>query len=254
MLSRHSRPWSATLDVESVRDCPADWFDGEQTPLREFRQAADDDFLIQAINLSNNHSADLHIYLIRHGETEWAISGRHTGSTDIPLTANGEREAIALGKRLRRILFAQVLCSPLMRARRTCELVDLNQTPTIDADLAEWAFGDFEGLRLAEIQERMPDWNVLTDGCPNGEKPAQVSDRADRLLVRLRKLEGNVALFTHGKFGSILAARWIGLPIVESRHFPLGTASLSMLGHADHHPTVPTIDLWNVVEHSFRSR
>ncbi len=194
-------------------------------------------------------SAPLHLYLIRHGETEWAISGRHTGSSDIPLTANGENEARELGKRIRNIAFAQVLCSPLKRARRTCELVGLDQAPEIEADLAEWAFGDFEGLHLAEILKIHPGWDVLADGCPNGDMPVQILERTDRLITRLRQLKGNIALFSHGKFGGILAARWIGLPITESSHFPLGTASLSMLGYDHHHPEVSVINLWNVVGH-----
>lgn len=194
-------------------------------------------------------STPLHLYLIRHGETEWAISGRHTGSSDIPLTANGENEARELGKHIRDIPFAHVLSSPLKRARRTCELVGLDQAPEIEADLAEWAFGDFEGLRLAEIQKIHPGWDVLADGCPNGEMPEQILERTDRLIARLRQLKGNIALFSHGKFGGILAARWIGLPITESSHFPLGTASLSMLGYDHHHPELSVIDLWNVVGH-----
>jgi probable phosphoglycerate mutase len=194
-------------------------------------------------------SAPFHLYLIRHGETKWAISGRHTGLSDIPLTPNGENEARELGKHIRDIAFAQVLCSPLKRAQRTCELVGLNQTAEIEPDLAEWNFGDFEGLHLAEILKIQPGWNVLVDGCPNGEMPAQILQRTDRLIARLRKLKGNVALFSHGKFGGILAARWIGLPITESSHFPLGTASVSMLGYDHHHPEVSVIDLWNVVGH-----
>jgi probable phosphoglycerate mutase len=198
------------------------------------------------LNIAENR---LHLYLIRHGETEWAMSGRHTGSSDIPLTTNGEREARELGRHIRDIDFTQVLCSPLQSAQRTCELVGLNPAPEIEPDLAEWAFGDFEGLRLAEIHKIHPGWNVLADGCPNGEMPAQILQRTDRLIARLRKLKGNFALFSHGKFGSILAARWIGLPITESSHFPLGTASVSMLGYDHHHPEVSVIDLWNVVGH-----
>jgi probable phosphoglycerate mutase len=196
-----------------------------------------------------NVSSPLHLYLIRHGETEWAVSGRHTGSSDIPLTVKGENEARELGKHIRDIQFAHVLCSPLNRARRTCELVGLDQAPEIEPDLAEWSFGDFEGLRLAEIQKIQPGWDVLADGCPNGEMPAQIIERTDRLIARLRILKGNIALFSHGKFGGILAARWIGLPITESSHFPLGTASLSILGYDHHHPGVSVIDLWNAVGH-----
>jgi len=201
------------------------------------------------LSKDENIAKPLHLYLIRHGETEWAISGRHTGSTDIPLTTNGENEARELGRHIRDIDFTQVLCSPLKRAQRTCELAGLDQAPEIEPDLAEWAFGDFEGLHLAEILKIHPGWDVLADGCPNGEMPAQILARTDRLIARLRRLKGNVALFSHGKFGGILAARWIGLPITESSHFPLGTASVSMLGYDHHHPEVSVIDLWNVVGH-----
>jgi broad specificity phosphatase PhoE len=203
----------------------------------------------ESLSKDETIAVPLHLYLIRHGETEWAMSGRHTGSSDIPLTTNGEREARELGRHIRDIDFTQVLCSPLKRAQRTCELVGLDQAPEIEPDLAEWAFGDFEGLHLAEILKIHPGWDVLADGCPNGEMPAQILARTDRLIARLRKLKGNVALFSHGKFGGILAARWIGLPITESSHFPLGTASVSMLGYDHHHPEVSVIDLWNVVGH-----
>jgi probable phosphoglycerate mutase len=170
------------------------------------------------------------IYLIRHGETEWAITGQHTGRTDIPLTANGEAEARELGRRLRDIRFALVLTSPLKRARRTCALVVPDEIPKIELDLAEWNYGDYEGQRSVDILQSRPDWNVFRDGCPHGETPAQISERADRLIARLRTLEGKIALFTHAQFGCSLAVRWIGLPLIKAQHFPLGTASLSILG------------------------
>ena len=150
----------------------------------------------------------LHLYLIRHGETEWALSGQHTGRTDIPLTANGEDEARELGRHLRDIRFAHVLTSPLKRARQTCELVGLDKVAEIEPDLAEWDYGDYEGKRSVDIRKGRPDWNVFRDGCPHGEMPAQVSERADRLIARLRTLDGKVALFSHGQFGGVLAARW----------------------------------------------
>ena len=176
------------------------------------------------------------LYLIRHGETEWSLSGQHTGRTDIPLTARGEDEARELGQCLRAIPFARVLTSPRQRARRTCELAGLGPAAEIEPDLAEWDYGDYEGQRSVDIRKGRPDWNLFRDGCPNGEMPAQVSDRADRLIARLRALDGNVALFSHGQFGCVLAARWIGLPVVEAQHFLLGTASLSILGYD---PTTP---------------
>ena len=194
----------------------------------------------------NTSSPDpLRLYLIRHGETEWSLSGRHTGRTDIALTANGEDEARALGKRLRAIPFGQVLTSPLKRARQTCALVGLDKTPEVEPDLAEWDYGDYEGQRSSDIRNGRPDWDVYRDGCPHGEMPAQVSDRTDRLLTRLRPLTGNIALFSHGQFGCVLAARWIGLAVAEARHFTLGTASVSILAFDPHHPDVTVIALWN---------
>ncbi|WP_373536209.1 histidine phosphatase family protein [Microcoleus sp.] len=191
-------------------------------------------------------SMPLSLYLIRHGETEWALTGQHTGRTDIPLTANGESEAAELGKHLRDIQFSRVLTSPLKRAQQTCALVGLDRVPEIEPDLAEWDYGDYEGKQSVNIRQERPDWNVFRDGCPHGEMPGQVCDRADRLLARLRNLEGNIALFSHGQFGGVLATRWIGLAVNEAQHFPLGTASISIFAFDSHHPTVPVIALWNV--------
>ena len=192
-----------------------------------------------------NKSGTLRLYLIRHGETGWSRSGRHTGRTDIPLTPSGEDEARELGKHLRDISFAQVLTSPLRRAVQTCSLSGLDKNPEIEPDLAEWDYGDYEGQRSVDILEARPDWNVYRDGCPRGEMPAQVSARADRLISRLLKQDGNIALFAHGQFGSVLAARWIGLAVAEAEHFMLGTASLSILAFDPHHTGVPVIALWN---------
>jgi broad specificity phosphatase PhoE len=191
----------------------------------------------------------LRLYLIRHGQTAWSLSGQHTGRTDIPLTARGEDEAKGLALRLQAIPFAHVLTSPRQRARRTCELVGLGPAAEIEPDLAEWDYGDYEGVRSVDIRKMRADWNLFRDGCPNGETPAHVSARADRLIARLRQLDGNVALFSHGQFGSVLAARWIGLPPIEAQHFALGTASLSILGCDPHHPKVPVIALWNEASH-----
>ena len=194
-----------------------------------------------------NKSGTLRLYLIRHGETGWSRSGRHTGRTDIPLTPSGEDEARELGKHLRDISFAQVLTSPLRRAVQTCSLSGLDKNPEIEPDLAEWDYGDYEGQRSVDILEARPDWNVYRDGCPGGEMPAQVSARADRLISRLHKLDGNIALFAHGQFGSVLASRWIGLAVAEAEHFMLGTASLSILAFDPHHAGVPVIALWNAL-------
>jgi len=200
--------------------------------------------------MSTDRLAPLRLYLIRHGETEWALSGRHTGCTDIPLTPNGEDEARGLGKHLRDIRFAQVMTSPLQRAQQTCALVGLNQAPEIEPDLTEWDYGDYEGKRSVDIRKERPDWTIFRDGCPQGEMPAQISARADRLLARLCKLDGNIALFSHGQFGGVLATRWIELAVIEAQHFPLGTASVSIFTFDSHHPTVPVIALWNTAPHS----
>jgi len=185
------------------------------------------------------------LYLIRHGETEWSLSGQHTGRTDIPLTARGEEAGRALGQRLQGIQFNLVLTSPRQRARRTCELSGLLPAAAIEPDLAEWDYGDYEGQRSADIFKTRPAWNLFHYGCPHGETPAQVSDRADRLITRLRKLEGNIALFSHGHFGRALAARWIGLSVSGAQHFQFDTASFGVLGDEPSHPDVPVITLWN---------
>jgi broad specificity phosphatase PhoE len=190
-------------------------------------------------------SSLLRLYLVRHGETEWSLSGQHTGRTEIPLTARGEDGARALKKCFQDIPFALVLASPRRRAQRTCELAGLGTAAAIEPDLAEWDYGDYEGQRSAEIHTGRPDWNIFRDGCPGGETPEQVSDRADRLMARLRASTGNIALFSHGHFGRAFGARWIGLPVVEGQHFALGTASLSILGYEPHHPETSVIELWN---------
>ena len=195
--------------------------------------------------------SSLRLYLIRHGETEWSLSGRHTGRTDIPLTHNGENEARELGKRLRDIPFAYVLTSPLKRALQTCELVGLDKVPEMETDLVEWDYGDYEGKRSADIHNQRPDWNIHRDGCPGGEMPEQVSNRVDRLIARLRKLDGNIALFSHGHVTGVLAVRWIGLAVAEAQHFTLNTASLSIFTFDPHHPGVPVIALWNAVSHEY---
>lgn len=186
------------------------------------------------------------VHLIRHGATEWSVSGRHTGLTDIPLTSAGESEARDLRDRLRGISFVQVLTSPLIRARRTCELTELSLAPEIDPDLREWNYGDFEGLRTPEIFARgNPQWNVFKDGCPNGESPDEVTARADRIVARLRLLSGEVAVFSHAHFLRALAARWIGLPITTARRLYLNTGSISVVGFEHGRADEPVIQLWN---------
>ena len=187
----------------------------------------------------------LSLYLVRHGQTKWSLSGQHTGRTDIPLTPDGEEEARELAPWLRRIHFSRVLTSPRQRAKRTCELAGLGQRAETEPDLAEWDYGDYEGKLSSDIRVGRPDWNAFRDGCPNGELPEQVTARADRLIAYLCTMDGNVALFSHGEFGLVLVARWIGLPVIEGQHFLAGTASLSILSHNPAHPEVRVIALWN---------
>lgn len=184
------------------------------------------------------------VYLARHGETEWSLSGRHTSRTDLPLTERGERNARALGERLRGMTFARVWTSPLERARRTCELAGFGGRAEADPELVEWQYGDYEGKRTDEIRRERPDWLLFRDGCPGGESPAEVGSRADRVIARLRTVPGNVLLFGHGHFTRVLAARWLGLPAGAAGYFLLGTASLSALSY-EHSLDEPGIYLWN---------
>src|SRR2546421_11005969 len=157
------------------------------------------------------------VYLARHGETAWTLSGQHTGLTDLPLTERGERNARRLEERLRGLSFAKVFTSPLQRARRTCELASFRAVAEIDPDLVEWNYGKYEGRRTAEIRAERPDWQLFRDGCPGGESPAQVIARAENVLSRVRAVKGDVFLFSSGHFIRVLPARWIGLePSVNS--------------------------------------
>lgn len=185
------------------------------------------------------------IFLIRHGETEWSLNGRHTGRTDLPLTENGERRAAALRGPLKGAGFAAVLTSPLQRARRTCELAGFGSVARVEPDLQEWDYGTYEGRTSADIRAERPGWNVFQDGCPQGESVEQISRRADRVLSGLRASDGTVALFSHGQFLRVLAVRWIGLPAREGQHLALGTASVSILGFERHSGDVPAILQWN---------
>ena len=199
------------------------------------------------MSMTTNPPMPLRLYLIRHGETAWSLTGQHTGRTDILLTEQGEQDARELAERLRAVRFSRVFTSPRQRARRTCELVGLDAVAEIEPDLAEWDYGDYEGQRSVEIRKGRPDWNLFRDGCPGGESPAQVSERADRVIARLRALEGNIAIFSHGHFGRVLAARWIGLPVGQAQHFLLSTASLSILGYEHNLASESAIVLWNAV-------
>jgi probable phosphoglycerate mutase len=187
------------------------------------------------------------LYLIRHGETAWSLTGQHTGSTDIPLTSNGEAMARQLAPLLLAAGIYQVMTSPRQRARRTCEIAMQGIEAITEPDLAEWNYGRYEGLLTSEIRKANPGWNVFHDGCPGGETLEQVVDRADRLLARLKAVSGTIALFSHGQFGCVLAARWAGLAGEAGEHLALDPASLSILGRKPGHPEVPVIARWNIV-------
>ena len=189
------------------------------------------------------------IYLARHGETAWSLSGQHTGLTDLPLTEAGERNARRLADRLKGLTFAKVFTSPLRRAVQTCELSGFGANAEIDPDLVEWNYGKYEGRRTKEIQAERPGWQLFLDGCPGGESPQQVTARADRVVSRVRAVGGDVLLFSSGHFIRVLAARWIGAePTVKARSFMLSTASLSALGY-EHYLSRPVIRLWNDTHH-----
>jgi broad specificity phosphatase PhoE len=189
------------------------------------------------------------IYLARHGETAWSLTGQHTGLTDLPLTERGERTARRLGERLKGLTFAKVFASPLQRAARTCELAGFGAAAEVDNNLVEWNYGQYEGRRGAEIRAERPDWQLFRDGCPGGESPQQVAARADRVVSRVRAVQGNVLLFTSGHFIRVLACRWLGLePTQNSRYFMLSTASLSAVGY-ENDISRPVIRLWNDDHH-----
>jgi broad specificity phosphatase PhoE len=188
-------------------------------------------------------------YLTRHGETAWSLAGRHTGLTDAPLTERGERDARRLGRRLAGLSFETVLTSPLQRASRTCELAGFGAAAEVDRDLVEWNYGDYEGLQTPEIRAGRPGWQLFRDGCPNGERPGQVADRADRVLARIRASPGDVLVFSSGHFLRVLAARWLGLEPAAGRFLVLGTASLSALGY-ENDTAQPVVRLWNDTQHT----
>jgi len=189
------------------------------------------------------------VYLARHGETAWSLSGQHTGRTDLPLTERGEKHAHALGQRLRGLTVVKVLTSPLQRATRTCTLAGFGTLAEIDPELIEWDYGEYEGRRTAEIHAERPGWLLFRDGCPGGESPVQAGARADRVIARLRAVHGNVLLFSSAHFLRALTARWLGLEAGAGRFFPLGTASLSVLGYEHNSLAEPTIQIWNETAH-----
>jgi len=186
------------------------------------------------------------IYLIRHGETEWTLNGKHTGMTDIPLTKNGELQAKLIRRRLRGHTFQTILSSPLQRAARTCEIAGFLTKARLDPDLVEWNYGAFEGRTTAEIQEKMPHWNIFSNGAPGGESPTDMTARVNKVLTKIQSLHGDIALFSHGHFLRALSARWLQLPIQEGRLFALFPASVSILGFERN---THVLTLWNDISH-----
>ena len=184
----------------------------------------------------------MNVFVIRHGETAWSLSGQHTGTTDIPLTDNGRRLAERLRPVLAKEMFAAVLCSPMQRARETCELAGLSARSVIDGDLVEWNYGEYEGQTPKDIHEMAPGWLIFRDGCPGGESPEQVGARVDQVIARSRKIEGDVALFAHGHVLRVLVARWIGFPAGAGQHFLLDTGTLCVLGY---YREIPAVKVWN---------
>ena len=188
----------------------------------------------------------MNVFAIRHGETAWSLSGQHTGATDIPLTDNGRRLAERMRPVLTTKVFELVLCSPMQRARETCQLAGLGDRAIIDSDLVEWNYGEYEGLRTSDILARRPDWQIFRDGFPGGETFAQIGARADRVVHRVRSVDGTVLLFSSGHFLRFLAARWLGIEPQGARYFLLATASLSTLTYER---SQPALGLWNDTGH-----
>jgi probable phosphoglycerate mutase len=186
------------------------------------------------------------VVLVRHGQTEWSRSGRHTGDTDIPLTEEGRVQARAVTPRLQGHTFAQVLSSPLQRARDTCSLSGFGDQAVIDEDLREWNYGDYEGITTASIRETRPDWLLWRDGCPGGDSPESISLRADRVVARLRAAGGHCLVYSHGHFLRVLAARWVNLPVSAGSVLRLDTATVSSLSWERE---VPVIRRWNDDRH-----
>jgi probable phosphoglycerate mutase len=188
------------------------------------------------------------VYLARHGETAWTITGQHTGLTDLPLTERGEANARNLGKLIGEVNFAGVFVSPLARARRTCELAGFGARAEVLDDLVEWNYGDYEGKKTVDVRKLRPDWELFRDGCPGGESPAEVGTRADRVIARLRAVDGDTLVFSSGHIFRVLAARWLGLEPAFGRYLLLSTAALCILGY-EHDANEPVIRLWNDNRH-----
>lgn len=189
------------------------------------------------------------VYVARHGETEWSLSGQHTGVTDLPLTEHGEHAARKLGERLSGLDFARVYTSPLQRAHRTCVLAGFGDRAEILPEAIEWNYGRYEGVRTRDIHRERPGWDLFRDGCPEGETAAMVGARADRVIERIRAVEGDVLLFSSSHFLRVFAARWLTLDPGHGRHFILGTTALSILGYEHDNPGEPVIRIWNDSRH-----
>jgi broad specificity phosphatase PhoE len=184
----------------------------------------------------------VNLFAIRHGETEWSLNGRHTGTTDIPLTDHGRRLAERMRPVLARNFSGLALCSPMQRAQETCELAGFGQNMVVEPDLVEWHYGEYEGKTPKEIRDVTPGWLIFRDGCPGGETPEEVGARVDRVIARTRALERDILLFAHGHVLRVLAARWIGLPPSGGQHFLLNTGTLSILSY---YRDVPAVRIWN---------
>jgi len=189
-------------------------------------------------------SSPREVYLVRHGETAWSLSGQHTGWTDLPLTPRGEAQARGLEERLGRLSFTHVLSSPLQRARRTGELAGFETSVVLDGELVEWNYGDYEGRTLAQIRSERPDWQLFRDGCPGGESVTEITERVDRVIARVRALEGCVLIFSSGHVLRVLAARWLEAPAAFGRGLVLDPACICKLGY-DHEGSDRVIRLWN---------
>jgi broad specificity phosphatase PhoE len=185
------------------------------------------------------------LYLIRHGETQWSLDGRHTGRTELALTPHGESQARRVGLLLQGVVFSQVLVSPRQRARRTCELAGLGAQAQVDECLSEWDYGVYEGQTRAQIQAQRPHWDVFQDGCPGGESVEQLQQRVDRVRDGLRRAGGRIALFSHGHFLRALGVRWLDQPLPLGRHLGLDAGSLSVLNFEHDDGVTPMIQLWN---------
>lgn len=184
------------------------------------------------------------IVLVRHGETAWSVSGRHTGRSDIDLTPNGEAAGRLLASRLKEVAAGAVWSSPSLRARRTCQLAGFASNMLVKPDLHEWDYGQYEGVTTQEIHQTAPGWRLFRDGAPGGEGVTQVGERADRIVAELRQCDVSVLIFSSAHFLRVLAARWLGLPPQRGESFILGTASISILGY-EHDLQEPVIRAWN---------